>query len=84
MRTFRVGIRSGTNRLTPETGRKQTSADPYSPNAANASLNARSPGAPFFDRDGGAALVDIDQRHVEPRALLQELQIARAIDIAIE
>src|SRR5947208_9253697 len=37
----------------------------------------------LFDGDDGAALVDVDQRHVEPRALLQELQVARAIGVDI-
>src|ERR1700733_4338022 len=37
----------------------------------------------FFDRDDGAALVDIDQRHVEPRALLQELDVAGAVGVDI-
>src|SRR5579872_1319371 len=32
-------------------------------------------GCTLLDRDDGATLVDIDQRHVEPRALLQELQV---------
>jgi hypothetical protein len=31
----------------------------------------------FFDRDDGAALVGIDQRHVEPRVFLQERDVAR-------
>ena len=31
----------------------------------------------FFDRDDGAALVGIDQRHIEPRAFLQERDVAR-------
>jgi hypothetical protein len=39
-------------------------------------LNARSP-------DDGAALVDIDQRHVEPGALLQELQITAAFGLDV-
>src|ERR1700722_18412918 len=37
----------------------------------------------FFDGDDGAALVDVDQRHVEPRALLQELQVAGAVGLDI-
>src|SRR5258708_34407768 len=40
-------------------------------------------GGTFFDRDDGAALVDVDQRHVEPRTLLQELQIARPVGIDV-
>src|SRR5580704_10780428 len=40
-------------------------------------------GGALFDGDDGAALVDIDQRHVEPRALLEKLQIARAVGIDI-
>src|ERR1700753_2986943 len=32
----------------------------------------------LFDRDDGASLVGVDQRHVEPRTLLQELDSARA------
>src|SRR4030081_3379268 len=40
-------------------------------------------GGALFDRDDGAALVDIDQRDVEPRALLQKLQVARAVGIDI-
>ncbi len=40
-------------------------------------------GRALFDRDDGAALVDIDQRHVEPGALLQELQIAGAVGIDV-
>src|SRR6185312_7867936 len=36
-------------------------------------------GGALFDRDDGAALVDVDQRHVEPGALLQELKVAGAI-----
>src|SRR6266436_3165708 len=40
-------------------------------------------GGAFFDGDDGAALVDVDQRHVEPRALLQQLQIAGAVGIDI-
>ena len=40
-------------------------------------------GGAFFDGDDGAALVDVDQRHVEPRALLQKLQVALAIGIDI-
>ena len=31
----------------------------------------------FFDRDDGAALVGLGQRHVEPRAFLQERDVAR-------
>ena len=40
-------------------------------------------GGAFFDGDDGAALVDVDQRHVEPRALLQQLQIALAVGVDI-
>src|SRR6266568_4544538 len=40
-------------------------------------------GGAFFDGDDGAALVDVDQRHVEPRALFQKLQIALAVGIDI-
>src|SRR6476661_7490070 len=40
-------------------------------------------GGALFDRDDGAALVDIDQRHVEPRTLLQELQVARAVGVDV-
>src|SRR3979411_2158207 len=40
-------------------------------------------GGALLDGDDGAALVDIDQRHVEPRALLQELQVALAVGIDI-
>src|ERR1700751_3495439 len=32
----------------------------------------------LFDRDDGAALVGVDQRHVEPRTLLQKLHVALA------
>jgi hypothetical protein len=56
---------------------------PYSRHAANASLNARSPRGALFDGDDGAALVDVDQRHVEPGALLQELQIAAALGLDV-
>ena len=38
-------------------------------------------GGAFFDRDDGAALVDVDQRHVVPGAFLQELQVARAVGV---
>src|SRR6266542_1241895 len=41
------------------------------------------PGRALFDRDDGAALVDVDQRHVEPGAFLQELQIAGAVGIDV-
>ena len=37
----------------------------------------------LLDRDGGAALVGLDQRHVEPGALLQELDVAGAIDLGV-
>src|SRR6266480_4932716 len=37
----------------------------------------------LLDRDNGAALVGVDQRHVEPGALLQELDIALAIGIDV-
>ena len=37
----------------------------------------------FFDGDDGAALVDVDQRHVEPRALFQKLQIALAVGVHV-
>src|SRR6266568_1595610 len=37
----------------------------------------------LFDRNDGAALVDVDQRHVEPGALLEELQIAGAVGIDV-
>ena len=37
----------------------------------------------LFNRDDGAALVGVDQRHVEPRTLLQELQIAGAVGIDV-
>jgi hypothetical protein len=37
----------------------------------------------LFDRDDGAALVGVDQRRVEPRLLLQELQVARAIGLDV-
>ena len=40
-------------------------------------------GNAFFDGHDGAALVGVDQRHVEPRTLLQELQIARAVGIDV-
>src|SRR5258708_24253710 len=40
-------------------------------------------GGALFDGDDGAALVDVDQRHVEPRALLQELQVAGAVGLDI-
>src|SRR6478672_10776933 len=40
-------------------------------------------GGALFDRDDGAALVDVDQRHVEPRTLLEELQIARAVGVDV-
>jgi len=40
-------------------------------------------GGALLDGDDGAALVDIDQRHIEPRAFLQELQVARAIGIDV-
>src|SRR5665647_2692577 len=39
-------------------------------------------GGALFDGDDGAALVDIDQRHIEPGALLQELQVARAVGLS--
>src|SRR5579859_6091860 len=37
----------------------------------------------LFDRDDGAALVGVDQRHVEPRPFLQELNVARAVGIHV-
>ena len=40
-------------------------------------------GGALFDGDDGAALVDIDQRHVEPGALFQELQVALTVGIDI-
>ena len=40
-------------------------------------------GGAFFDGDDGAALVDVHQRHVEPRALFQKLQVALAVGIDI-
>src|SRR5882757_6287806 len=36
-------------------------------------------GGAFFDRDDGAALVGVDQGHVEPGTLLEELQVALAV-----
>jgi hypothetical protein len=56
---------------------------PYSPHAADASLNARSPGGALFDGDDSAALVDVDQPYVEPAALLQELQVAGALGLDV-
>ena len=38
---------------------------------------------PFFHCDNAAALVAIDYRNIEPRALLQELQIAAAVRLDI-
>src|SRR5580704_7718516 len=40
-------------------------------------------GGALFDGDDGAALVDVDQRHVEPRALLQKLQVAGVVGVDI-
>src|SRR6478672_10562911 len=40
-------------------------------------------GGALFDRDDGAALVGVDQRHVEPRALLQQLDVARTVGVDI-
>src|ERR1700744_4314061 len=40
-------------------------------------------GRALFYRDDGAGLVGIDQRHVEPRTLLQELDVARAVGIDV-
>src|SRR3954468_23891104 len=40
-------------------------------------------GGALFDRDDGAALVDVDQRDVEPGTLLQELHIAGAVGIDV-
>src|SRR5215472_13990718 len=37
----------------------------------------------LLDRDDGAALVGVDQRHVEPGALLQKLDVARAVGVDI-
>src|SRR3978361_894375 len=37
----------------------------------------------LLDGYDGAALVDIDQRHVEPRALLQKLNVASAVGLDI-
>ena len=53
-----------------------------SPHAANASLRALARHA-LFERDDGAALVGVNQRCVEPRTLLQKLQIARAVGIDV-
>src|SRR3954471_9593454 len=40
-------------------------------------------GGALFDRDDGAALVGVDKRHVEPGALLQELQIPLPLGIDV-
>src|SRR3954447_18700553 len=40
-------------------------------------------GGALFDRDDGAALVGVDKRHIEPGALLQELQIALPLGIDV-
>ena len=40
-------------------------------------------GGALFDGDDGAALIDINQRHVEPGALLQKVQIARSVGVDI-
>src|SRR5215831_2202805 len=37
----------------------------------------------LFDRDDGAALVGVDQRHVEPRTLLQKLHVALAVGVDV-
>jgi hypothetical protein len=63
--------------------RSSISQPPYSPHAANASLNARSPGAPFSIAMMARRWLRIDQRHVEPGALLQELQIAASVSVDI-
>ena len=59
----------------PASGRGDE-AKSYCPQAANASLKARSPGVALLDRQDGAAAVVVDDRNVEPGALLQELKIA--------
>src|SRR4051812_15509698 len=40
-------------------------------------------GGALFDRDDGAALVDVDQGDVEPGTLLQELQVALAVGVDV-
>ena len=55
---------------------------PLTPPRANASLNARSPGG-LLDGDDGAALVDVDKRHAEPRALLKRLDVASAVGVDV-
>src|SRR5688572_19628108 len=37
----------------------------------------------LFDGDDGAALVDVDQRHVEPGAFLQKLYVARSLGLDV-
>src|SRR4051812_4000073 len=39
--------------------------------------------AALFNSDDSAALVDIDQRYVEPRTLLEKLQVTRAVSVDI-
>jgi hypothetical protein len=40
-------------------------------------------GGAFFDGDDGAAAVGVDQRHVEPRPGLQQVDVARAVALDI-
>src|SRR6201999_1598582 len=75
-------------------GRRRASKDPVAPSGCSDLPGLLAPGREgfvegalagrtLFDRDDGAALVDVNQRHVKPRTLLQELDIAGAVGLDI-
>src|SRR5262245_25326764 len=70
-----------TNRL--DSGVRPAGSRPSLPPRRERFVEGAFAGGAFFDGDDGAALVGIDQRHVEPGALLQELQIAGALGVDV-
>jgi hypothetical protein len=54
-------------------------ANGFSPHAEKALAKACSPDGPFLNCKNRPALVEVDQRHVEPGALFLELDVARAV-----